>query len=189
MIDARNTLYALTAAPALPLGDLTRGNGLYALRDHRGVIRYIGISAAAAGFRNRIHDRHVTGSEERSHKFSFAYNVGRMWRAHRDDSADAKLAKAFRTHFIRRHCTASILAVAGACPLTKRELEWIEAEVKALAPLEMRSWDGVFEPEPETNELVDALIDELGLSPAQRTALDRQANAAPAGRLPSSVEA
>ncbi len=52
--------------------------GIYALTDHLGVIHYIG-RTDAEGFRDRIYNRHVTGSEDRSHKFSWFYNIGRMY--------------------------------------------------------------------------------------------------------------
>jgi hypothetical protein len=70
----------LTARP-VRLEDLPDDHGIYALRDHVGQIRYIGVTASKqVGFHNRINGRHVTGSEGRSHKFSHAYNIGRIWR-------------------------------------------------------------------------------------------------------------
>lgn len=37
-------------------------HGLYALFDHESQIRYLGMTACRGGFRNRIYNKHVTGS-------------------------------------------------------------------------------------------------------------------------------
>lgn len=63
------------------------------------------------GFYCRIYKRHVTGSEERSHKFSHAYNTGRIWRDKRDRGTGAMTAKSLRRLFVRRHCRATFLIV------------------------------------------------------------------------------
>lgn len=67
------------------LDRLPHDRGIYTLHDHTGTIRYTGITKSVdSGFYDRIHNRHVTGSEGRSHKFSHAYNTGRMWCDKRD---------------------------------------------------------------------------------------------------------
>jgi hypothetical protein len=166
------------------LSDLPQEHGIYALHDHTGAIRYIGITKADKyGFRGRINNRHVSGSEGRSHKFSHAYNTGRMWRAKRDSRPDAASAKLLRTAFIRRHCRATFVDVPRT--LWSGLLE-LETAVKAMAPQGMDDWgvkrDFVCLSEPK--DLVDALLNELPFTFDQRVAVERQAalHAAACGR-------
>ncbi|MET3892707.1 hypothetical protein ABIE41_003783 [Bosea sp. OAE506] len=164
----------LTMIEPSRLDVLPNQHGIYALHDHGGDIRYIGItSSAQSGFFDRIHNRHAAGSEGRSHKFSHAYNVGRMWRAKRDDGADARLAKRLRNTFIRRHCRASFLPV-DALPVDLRNLE---AAVQSLASEDMLAWGRRrhFTAMAEPVELVDETLDELRFSREQRLAVERQA--------------
>ena len=64
--------------PVAPIA-LPETFGIYALWDHARHIRYIGCTPKATeGFNARVANKHVTGSEGRSHKFSHAYRVGRM---------------------------------------------------------------------------------------------------------------
>ncbi len=174
-LDAFEIYKRLVESPAVNLADLTRDYGIYALRDHDGEIRYIGITLAdAMGFRGRIYDRHVTGSEGRSHKFSQAYNTGRMYRAAKDSRPDARLAKSLRKAFVRRHCRASIVVVA---PDHHPDLPSLELAVQALAsPAEM-AWGSkrAFDAVPEPAGLVDELLDVLAFSQDQRLAVERQA--------------
>ena len=71
-------LKALRSRTLRRIDDLPIDIGIYALTDHLGAIHYIG-RTDAEGFRDRIYNRHVTGSEDRSHKFSWFYNIGRMY--------------------------------------------------------------------------------------------------------------
>lgn len=174
MPDPSAALRDLVSREPVRLGALPHDHGIYALHDHTGTIRYIGITKSIdSGFFDRIHNRHATGSEGRSHKFSHAYNTGRMWRAKRDASPDARLAKRLRTEFIRRHCRATFVTV----PLSLHvELPRLEKAVKALAPPVMDDWADkrAFVPEIEPAESVDALLDHLCFSPDQRAAVERQ---------------
>jgi hypothetical protein len=175
MSDPSIVLRELVSREPVRLGALPHDHGIYALHDHAGAIRYIGITKSIdSGFFDRIHNRHVTGSEGRSHKFSHAYNTGRMWRSKRDASPDACLAKRLRAQFIRRYCRATFVGV----PLSLHaELPGLEKAVKALAPQGMDDWADTrtFVPEIEPAELVDALLDDLRFSPDQRAAIERQA--------------
>lgn len=165
----------LTTDAAIALGELPREHGIYALHDHNGSIRYIGITRSdRSGLWGRIHGRHVCGSESRSHKFSHAYNTGRMWRAKEDRSSDAVLAKRLRTAFIRRNCRATFVSVPRAL---HDQLPRLELQVQALAPSGMLGWSAKrgFLPQREPTSLVDATLDDLGFSADQRTAIERQA--------------
>jgi hypothetical protein len=87
MLDAGEVLNELISREPSCLDALPHDDGIYALHDHVGDIRYIGITKGDKnGFYGRIYSRHVSGSEGRSHKFSHAYNTGRMWRKKRDNS-------------------------------------------------------------------------------------------------------
>jgi hypothetical protein len=133
---------------------------------------------AADSFRDRIYSRHVSGSEERSHKLACNYNIGRMWRDRkRADHVerDAKIAKDLRREFIRRYC----FAVCVPLNLAKHALEALEKEIFRIAPPEMTSWNRTRKRVnrlPEPRDLVDSLIQELGLSVADVAALERQAS-------------
>lgn len=175
MLDPSAVLRDLMSREPVRLEELPHDHGIYALHDHTWTIRYLGITRSIdSGFFDRIHNRHVTGSEGRSHKFSHAYNTGRMWRAKRDARPDACLAKRLRTEFIRRHCRATFVTV----PLSLHaELPSLEKAVKALAPPAMDDWAAArtFLPEIEPVELVDSLLSDLRFSPDQRAAVERQA--------------
>ncbi len=175
MPDPRIVLRDLMSCEPMRLNALPHDHGIYALHDHTGAIRYIGITKSEdSDFYDRIHNRHVTGSEGRSHKFSHAYNTGRMWRDKKDVRPDASLAKRLRTEFIRRHCRATFVAVP---PPLRADLPKLEIAVQALAPEGMLDWGGErgFAPVPEPMELIDALLDDLCFSTDQRAALGRQA--------------
>ncbi|WP_342640177.1 hypothetical protein [Rhodoligotrophos ferricapiens] len=175
MPDPSTVLRDLMRGEPVQLGTLPHDHGIYALHDHTGTIRYIGITKSIeSGFFDRIHNRHVTGSEGRSHKFSHAYNTGRMWRVKRDVSPDACLAKRLRTEFIRRRCRATFVTLPQSL---WAELPRLEIAVQALAPRSMLDWGGKrgFAPLSEPTELVDALLDDLRFTPDQRAAVERQA--------------
>lgn len=147
--------------------------GIYGLFDHNGTFRYIGsTSSENETFYKRIHQRHRTGSETSSHYFSRMYNTGRMWRLRNDrvTKADGDIAKALRNAFIARHCGAAWVPLPDYAPIAK-----LEREVIDLAPSEMIAWNHCrMDPYEEPVDLVDALIDELGLNPFERGALGRQ---------------
>jgi hypothetical protein len=175
LLDPSAILHDLTSRDPMRLEQLPRNHGIYALHDHAGAIRYIGITKSIdSGFYDRIHNRHVTGSEGRSHKFSHAYNTGRMWRAKKDGRRDASLAKRLRSEFIRRHCRATFVTVP---PSLRTELPKLEIAVQAVAPTHMLDWGGkrAFASLAEPKELVDSLLDDMCFSPEQRAAIERQA--------------
>lgn len=141
ILEPSVVLRALTTRDPMRLDALPQRHGIYALHDHIGVIRYIGITKADRyGFRGRINNRHVSGSESRSHKFSHAYNAGRMWRAKKDARPDAVIAKQLRMAFIRRYCRATYVTVPSTL---WGELPRLEIAVQALAPKGMLAWGGI----------------------------------------------
>jgi hypothetical protein len=104
-------------------------HGLYGLFDHRGLIRYVGVTACRGGFRDRIYNKHVTGSihgrrgtDGRSHKFASEY-IPQM---------DRESAR----HFARKHCGAAIFPVPGRPPLSARRtdpsLQAYEAKLRGI---------------------------------------------------------
>lgn len=176
-IDAATCLDLLKSQALRHLDELPNAAGLYALADHLGNLHYIGMTAPPKGFRDRIFQRHINGSEKNSHKLACNYNVGRMFRD-KDHSehvpADAKLAKELRKEFIRRHCRVACVELA----LPKVEIESIEREVISLADPTIKDWNGTrrrVSTFGEPRDLVDALLDDLGWSKSQREAVDRQA--------------
>ncbi len=172
-------------APQL-LTNLPDTFGIYALWDHEENIRYIGCTPKATeGFRIRVGNKHVTGSEGRSHKFSQAYCTGRMWRyckkldpvaaLNAQDPNDAKLAKKLRTLFIRKYCRITYVEI----PSKEREgnyfafLTNLESQIQSLAPASMRLWEGIgFSPMEEPISIVDALLEQHS---SLREAAEKQA--------------
>ena len=149
-----------------------------------GQIRYIGVTGKnEKGFRGRIANRHVTGSEGYSHKFSHAHNSGRMWRSRKShplqNASDAKAAKDLRTAFIHKYCRATYFVIEnpGLVPSVYfTSLTHLEAMVQALAAPQWRSWKGrKFPPTGEPRDLVDKLLDELDWPLPDRRAVGRQA--------------
>lgn len=119
------------------LNDLPQEQGLYALADHHGNIRYVGITTMS--IHRRVYQYHVAG-DGNSHKYSSAYNNGLLWHDRKNplsDTKDGAVAKRVRRDFARKHCKA----IGFPLPyLSKAELEQIEREVIALvAGLE---WNG-----------------------------------------------
>jgi hypothetical protein len=175
-VTAEECVEALKNQKLRKIDDLPDAIGVYALTDHLGDIHYIGITAADS-FRDRIYSRHVNGSEERSHKLACNYNIGRMWRDRKSADHvphDAQIAKDLRREFIRRHCLAACVPL----DLRKPALEALEKEIFAIVPSDMISWNATrirVNCLPEPRDLVDALIEELGISLDERAALDRQA--------------
>jgi hypothetical protein len=103
-MNISDVIFLLTQSKPVSSIKLPQSFGIYALWDHFGLIRYIGCTPKATeSLNSRVANKHVTGSEGRSHKLSHAYCVGRMWRycsklhdllaASGEDKADAKIAK------------------------------------------------------------------------------------------------
>ena len=171
-MDPAEILKRLRYCSGVELEALLSSSGMYALRNHSGVMQYLGI-AHSEGFRVRIRNKHATGSEDRSHKFSAAYNSGRLWRdRHNGCREDGSIAKRLRNRFILRHCTASFVEISDYAD--KAALELIERNVIALASSTEITWNGKFRAVEEPVELVDQLISEVRLSPADLAALERQ---------------
>ena len=171
-VQPAHVLDRLRSCSGVRLEDLPGSSGIYALRDHTGAIRYLGL-AHSEGFRTRIRNKHVSGSEDRSHKFSAAYNAGRLWRdRHAKDGGDGSLAKRLRNCFILTHCTASVVEITDYGD--KAALQQIEKQVISLASPAETVWNRAFVPMSEPAELVDKLIHELRLSTDDCAALDRQ---------------
>lgn len=172
-MNAVQVLTTLLNLPLRPLQEAPDEPGLYVLADHEGRHRYIG-STAGNGFHDRIYRRHATGSESTSHKLSWAYNVGRMWRDRDAPDADGHVAKTLRNAFVRAHCRAAWMPLGFDRP----DLEALERGVIRAAPAGATAWNdrrGAISPMREPTTLVDALIATMGFGPAQREALDRQA--------------
>ncbi|GGD19483.1 3'-5' exonuclease [Sinisalibacter lacisalsi] len=147
--------------------------GIYGLIDHAGDLRYIGSTKSSKqSFYVRIHEKHRTGSEGMSHYFSEMYNTGRMWRTRKDPAteADGKIAKALRNTFIAEYCRAVWVALPDDA-----DIAGLEDAVIALAPAEARKWNRRgSERYDEPEDLVDTLIEKVGLGVAERAAIDRQ---------------
>jgi hypothetical protein len=145
---------------------------MYGLRDYLGVVRHIGITDK--GFADRLR-RHV-GGDGNSHKYSSAYNAGRMYHSRHDVLScpvAGKVAKELRRLFARQFCSASVLPIPGA---SKTELERLEKAVIALSPPENVRWNNARALKAEEPLLeVDALLDRLGWTDRQREAIGRQA--------------
>ena len=172
-MESKNIFEKLTSSKSKSLIGLPNAFGIYALWDHENEIRYIGCTPKGTeGFSIRVGNKHVTGSEGRSHKFSQAYCTGRMWRyckkldpesASRDqNSGDAKLAKKLRTLFIRKHCGITFVEIPNNDKTDYFSyLTSLESQVQNMAPASMRAWEGVgFKPYAEPTLLVDQLINE-----------------------------
>jgi hypothetical protein len=183
-MDSKDIFSKLTSTEPKSLIGLPDSFGIYALWDHEGKIRYIGCTPKATeGFRVRVGNKHVTGSEGRSHKFSQAYCTGRMWRYCKkldpesalstQNSDNAKLAKKLRTLFIRKHCRITFVEIPNkGLQNYFNYLTFLESDVQNMAPASMRKWEGVgFSPFTEPSKLVDELIEE---NPSLRSAADKQ---------------
>lgn len=165
----------LTNMTPVQTADLPRDQrGIYGLIDHTGQLSYIGsTSVENESFRKRIHQRHRTGSETYSHYFSKVYNTERMWRDRltQQHDPDAKVAKDLRSAFIAEYCRAVYVPLTGS----KADIEGLELAVIALAPPLLVRWNrstSLVYAEP--TDLVDALMDKLRFTQAQRQAVERQ---------------
>lgn len=186
-ITASEVLDRLASQKPASLFGLPKSFGIYALWDHEGAIRYIGATPRMTeGFNIRVGNKHVTGTEGRSHKFSHVYCVGRMWRFCRKlhpDSAgqaenllDAKAAKRLRTLFIRRHCAATYVEIRHN-QINENYFSFLtdlERAVYEVAPASMSQWAGV--KCPQVSEPATLVEDLLKLHPYLRDPVERQRN-------------
>ena len=164
MHDPKEILRQLSTQPLVPLSQLPALHGIYALADHAGIIRYIGVTKSERmGFHNRIHNYHVRGSIGRSHKYSHAYNSGRMFSPRKDTSSTARAARDLKAAFCRARCKAAYVAIdRSAVPGDYfTYLRRLESAVQALAPSHMRDWEGLnFKSLPEPKDALDAFLGE-----------------------------
>jgi hypothetical protein len=173
MTDPKTILHHLLDTVPARLETMPKGRGIYALYDHGGRARYIGITAKCLN--DRIFKRHV-GGDENSHKFSSIYNAGRMFHARKHPvtcSKDGPVAKKLRRLFVREHCRAVAIPLPR---LSKNELLAVESAVLNFAPIEAKSWNetrvlNAYEP----TEVLDAFLTTLGWSREKLDAIERQA--------------
>ncbi|WP_167648822.1 hypothetical protein [Mameliella alba] len=172
----QEAIITLHGLPLNQLVNIPKEKGIYALADHELRFRYIG-STEGKDFRDRIQNRHITGTESNSHKFSWAYNVGRMYRGPKSSDkevmADRHAAKQLRNAFIRKYCRAVWMPYSG----NRIEIETLERAMIEIAPLERVLWNRErihVSPPPEPRHLVDDLISQLRLDVETRKRLERQ---------------
>lgn len=174
-LSPREALDFLISAPRRKLDDLPVGVGLYGLGDHEGVLHYFGMTESDS-FRDRIWHRHITGSEDRSHKLACNYSVGRMWYDRKHPGirmTDGAVARRVRREVIRRYCVFVCLPL----DLDRRVLKSLETGLIDLAWPHIADWNktrkrvATFE-EPRT--LVDGVIRDMGLIDEDLAALERQ---------------
>ncbi len=164
----------LLDAKPVPTSDAPRDRrGLYGLIDHAGDLRYLGsTNSKSQTLYKRIHCRHRSGSEDRSHYFSRMYNTGRMWRDRyaQKGHPDADVSKRLRNAFIADHCRVVWVVLDDECDILA-----LEAEILRIAPSWAVAWNrrgaSVY---AEPIELVDCTIRRLGLTDAELAALERQ---------------
>ncbi len=168
-----DALVQLTTTTPLRLAALPKTRGLYALYDHEGQIRYLGVTAKE--LRDRILRRHVAG-DGNSHKFSSAYNAGRMWHDRKhlaSDPLDGKIAKELRREFAKATCQAAVLRLPS---WSNEELFRLEEDIRALAPRDMQIWNDRRQLHPsEPTAALNAFLTELKWPDDKIAAIDRQA--------------
>jgi len=172
MTDPKATLRRLLDMSPARLDTLPKGQGIYALYDHEGQARYIGITTKCLS--DRIFKRHV-GGDGNSHKFSSIYNAGRMFHTHEHPatcSKDGPVAKELRRLFVREHCRAVAVPLPG---LSKDELFVVESAVLSFAPTEAMSWNNAralnaYEP----TEQLGPFLTTLGWSRDKLDSIERQ---------------
>jgi len=173
MYDPTSILSRLLESTPARLKTIPQGQGIYALYDHEGHARYIGITAKCLN--DRIFKRHV-GGDDNSHKFSTVYNAGRMFHARKAPTScprDGKIAKELRRLFVREHCRAVAIALPG---LSWAELLSLEANVLAAAPADAKRWNdarvlSAIDPVDQLNAFLAA----IEWPPEKHLAVDRQA--------------
>ena len=107
LADPNHIANSVLNSSRLLLSDLpSNQHGLYALFDDRGQIRYVGQTACQGGYRDRIYNKHVTGS---THGAS-----GRSGRSHKYASEYMPLkGRKAAPGFVRAHCRATIFPIPG----------------------------------------------------------------------------
>jgi hypothetical protein len=174
-LTARDALDQLLSQTLRRFDDMPDAIGLYGLGDHNSKLHYFGMTDSDS-FRDRIWSRHITGSEERSHKLACNYSVGRLWHDRKHlgtNRSDGAIARRVRQAFIRKHCGFVCLPLK----MTKGELSRLETGVIDLAWPHVADWNknrkrvATFE---EPTELVDEIIRELRLGDNEIAALERQ---------------
>jgi hypothetical protein len=173
MTKADDILDVLMTRTPQRLDELPIEQGLYALYDHEGVARYIGVTEM--GLRRRIWNYHSSG-DNNSHKYSTIYNAGRLFHTRKDprtDPVDGAIAKELRRLFARERCRA----VGYPLPdVSRAELYGLEAQLRRMAPKEALSWNDAraldaFEPK----DALDAFLSELDWPAFKIAAIERQA--------------
>lgn len=174
MTDVKSILARLQSAPPTRLDELPNERGIYELYDHAGRPCYIGRTASMT-LRKRIYCYHVTG-DRNSHKFSAAYNAGRMFHERKHPatcSEDGPISKALRNGFVRKYCRAAFFSLPSC---TDEEIAELERQLIAVAPPEMKLWNGSKKVEAtEPTNLLDEFLNEGSWTPAQLDAFARQA--------------
>jgi hypothetical protein len=174
-LTAHDALGDLVSQPLRRLDDMPDAIGLYGLADHEDKLHYFGMTDSDS-FKDRIWNRHITGSEERSHKLACNYSVGRLWHDRKHPGTnkhDGAIARRVRQAFIRKHCGFVCLPLK----MTKGDLYKLEKGVIDLAWPHVADWNktrkrvATFE---EPTELVDEIIHELQLDVSEIAALERQ---------------
>jgi hypothetical protein len=172
-ITAKSILALLLDSKPTQLHELPPTQGMYALFDHTGQPRYIGVTEM--GLRKRVLRYHV-GGDGNSHKFSNVYNAGRMFHTRNDahtDEADGPVAKELRRLFARAHCRAAGVPLPA---LSKPELFATEAEVRRIAPAMALAWNDVRALDAhEPEEQLDSFLRTLRWPVAKLNAVERQA--------------
>ncbi len=175
MLTAHDALDDLVSQTPRRFDDMPDAIGLYGLGDHEGKLHYFGMTDSVS-FRDRIRSRHITGSENHSHKLACNYSVGRLWHDRKHpgtNERDGAMARRVRQKFIRKHCGFVCLPLK----MTKSELRHLEKGVINLAWPHLADWNktrmraATFE---EPKELVDEVIRELELGVSEIAALERQ---------------
>lgn len=123
-LTAQDALDKLLSQTLRRFKDMPNAVGLYGLGDHEGKLHYFGMTDSKS-FRDRIWSRHITGSEDRSHKLACNYSVGRLWYVDKHpgtNKSDGPVARKARRAFIRRHCCFFCLPL----DISKGELQQLE---------------------------------------------------------------
>jgi hypothetical protein len=172
-MSAASLLSLLLETKPVLLKQLPQAQGIYALFDHAGVPRYIGVTEM--GLRRRIAQYHV-GGDNNSHKFSTIYNAGRMFHTRNDlhtDANDGRIAKELRRLFARAQCRAVGVPLPA---LSRTDLFTVEAEVRRIAPAIALSWNDVRALDAyEPVEHLDEFLKVLRWPEAKLNAVERQA--------------
>jgi hypothetical protein len=172
-LDLDHVLRRLITQEPVKLSEVTsRHAGVYALYDHERRPAYIGLST---DLRRRVWSNHAAG-DGNSHKFSTAYNAGRMFHCRKNPYScptDGSMAKRLRTLFAREYCGAVIYPLPN---FTKHDLDRVEVALRRMAPAEATRWNDIKTLDArEPTELVNQLLTTLNWNAVQQAAIVRQA--------------